>query len=119
MCAGHAADTPRPIPATRPRQETPAPPTVLMFRDGHQAEIHKYADVGQTLWIFSEERARKVPLADLDLGATRNANDARRGACGAGHYPLAHIPTVPPIRAGSWTKHLSGLGIVRCRPSYF
>ena len=29
------------------------------------------------LWIFSEERARKVPLADLDLDATRNANEAR------------------------------------------
>lgn len=70
-------DTPQPIPATRPRPEPPAPPTVLIFRDGHQAEIHNYAVVGQTLWIFSEERARKVPLADLDLDATRQANEAR------------------------------------------
>jgi hypothetical protein len=70
-------DTPRPIPTTRPRQETPAPPTVLIYRDGHQAEVHNYAVVGQTLWIFSEVRARKVPLADLDLDATRNANEER------------------------------------------
>ncbi|MFI5086783.1 MAG: hypothetical protein ACHP7I_00155 [Terriglobales bacterium] len=70
-------DMPRPIPATRPRPEPPAPPTVLIFRDGHQAEIHNYAVVGQVLWIFSEERARKVPLADLDLDATRQANEAR------------------------------------------
>jgi len=70
-------DTPRPIPATRPRQEPSAPPTVLIFRDGHQAEVHNYAVVGQVLWIFSEERARKVPLADLDLDATRQANEAR------------------------------------------
>lgn len=70
-------DTPRPIPATRPRQEPPAPPTVLIFRDGHPAEVHNYAVVGQVLWIFSEERARKVPLADLDLDATRNANEER------------------------------------------
>jgi hypothetical protein len=70
-------DTPRPTPATRPRPETPAPPTVLIFRDGRQAEIHNYAVVGQVLWIFSEERARKVPLADLDLDATRKANEER------------------------------------------
>ena len=70
-------DTPRPIPATRPRQETPAPPTVLIFRDGHQAEVHNYAVVGQVLWIFSEERAHKVALADLDLDATRKANEER------------------------------------------
>jgi hypothetical protein len=70
-------DTPRPIPATRPRPEPPAPPTVLIFRDGHQSEVHNYAVTGQTLWIFSEERARKVPLADLDLDATRTANEER------------------------------------------
>jgi hypothetical protein len=70
-------DTPRPIPATRPRPEPPAPPTVLIFRDGHQTDIHNYAVVGQTLWIFSEERARKVLLADLDLDATRKSNEAR------------------------------------------
>jgi hypothetical protein len=71
------SDTPRPTPATRPRPEPPAPSTVLIFRDGHQAEVHNYAVAGQTLWIFSEERARKVPLADLDLDATRNANEER------------------------------------------
>jgi hypothetical protein len=71
------ADAPRPVPVTRPRQEPPAPATVLIYRDGHQADIHNYAVVGQTLWIFSEERAHKVALADLDLDATRQANEAR------------------------------------------
>jgi hypothetical protein len=71
------ADTSRPIPAARPRPEPPAPATVLIYRDGHQAEVHNYAVVGQTLWIFSEERARKVALADLDLDASRSANEAR------------------------------------------
>lgn len=71
------ADTPRPVPATRPRPEPTAPATVLIFRDGRQAEIHNYAVVGQVLWIFSEERARKVPLADLDLDASRKANEER------------------------------------------
>jgi len=71
------AETPRPVPATRPQPEPPAPPTVLIFRDGHQTEVRNYAVVGQVLWIFSEERARKVPLSDLDLDASRKANEER------------------------------------------
>jgi len=61
--------------AAAPEPEQPA--TVLIYRDGHQAEVRNYAIVGQTLWIFSEERAQKVPLAQLDLDATRKINDAR------------------------------------------
>jgi hypothetical protein len=71
------AATPRAIPAAPRRQEAPAPLTVLVFRDGHKTEVHNYAVTGQTLWIFSEERARKVPLAELDLDATRAANEER------------------------------------------
>ena len=68
---------PRSSQAAKP--EPPVPPTVLVFRDGHKAEVHNYAITGQTLWIFSEARARKVPLADLDLDATRQANEQRGG----------------------------------------
>jgi hypothetical protein len=71
------SDTPRAISAAPRRQEPPAPPTVLIFRDGRKTEVHNYAVTGQTLWIFSEERARKVPLADLDIEATRAANEER------------------------------------------
>jgi hypothetical protein len=66
---------PQPIPHSR--QEAPAPSTVLVFRDGHKTEVRNYAVAGQTLWIFSEERARKVPLADLDIDATRQTNEDR------------------------------------------
>jgi hypothetical protein len=66
---------PRPIPSSR--QEAPVPPTVLVFRDSHKLEVSNYAVAGQTLWIFSQERARKVPLADLDLNATRQVNEER------------------------------------------
>jgi hypothetical protein len=59
------------------KPEPPAPPTVLIFRDGRKIETKNYALAGQTLWIFSEERARKLPLADLDLDATRQANEER------------------------------------------
>ena len=69
--------------APQPQSVAPAQPerqltsTVLVYRDGRRAEVHNYAIVGQTLWIFSEQRSQKVPLEQLDLEATRKANDER------------------------------------------
>jgi hypothetical protein len=52
-------------------------PTVLIFRDKHTQEVQNYAIVGGTLWIFSEQRATKLPLSWLDIEATTKANDDR------------------------------------------
>jgi len=52
-------------------------PTLLVFRDNHTQEVQNYAIVGGTLWIFSEQRATKLPLSWLDLEATTKANDDR------------------------------------------
>jgi hypothetical protein len=71
------------IAAAQPAAPVAAPPerelplTVLVYRDGHRSEVRSYGIVGQTLWIFSEERAEKIPLAQLDLDATRKVNDER------------------------------------------
>lgn len=77
---------PRPTPAA-PRSSQPSvndppatpmiPTTVLVFRDQHKEEIHNYAIVGQTLWNFASQRTEKVPLAQLDISATVQANDER------------------------------------------
>jgi len=53
------------------------PATVLVFTDGHRTSIQNYAVVGQTLWILSDARATKVPLAELDLNQTIKVNEAR------------------------------------------
>jgi hypothetical protein len=53
------------------------PPTVLVFKDGHQSDVLNYAIVGNTLFDLSAGRTRKILLADLDLPATRKANDDR------------------------------------------
>jgi TolA-binding protein len=57
--------------------ENDAPMTVLVFQDGHRTEARNYAIVGQTLWIYTEQDSKKVPLADLDVNATKNANSDR------------------------------------------
>jgi len=51
--------------------------TELVFRDKHTEEVQNYAIVGQTLWILSAQRARKIALTELDIPATKKANDDR------------------------------------------
>ena len=66
--------------ATPPQPESRvevSSPTVLVFRDKHTQEVQNYAIVGGTLWIFSEQRATKLPLSWLDIEATSKANDDR------------------------------------------
>lgn len=82
------APSPRRSPYVQPRQATaPAaepspgspimPETVLVFRDHHQQEVENYAIVGQTLWTFAPQHNQRIPLSDLDLTATAQANDDR------------------------------------------
>ena len=71
---------PKPQPAAvvaPPEPVVPQPSTLLVFRDGHQAELQNYAIVGDTLFDLTDNRSHKIQLADLDLPATRKANDAR------------------------------------------
>jgi len=67
--------------ATRPRAPSSSTgesrPAVLVFRDRHTEEVQNYGIVGQTLWVFNEQRARKIPLASLDLVATTKVNEDR------------------------------------------
>lgn len=60
-----------------PQPEPAAPMTVLVFKDGHQVEIRNYAIMGKNLVWFSGELSKKVPIADLDLPATRKVNEGR------------------------------------------
>src|SRR5438270_2372266 len=54
----------------------PAAATIFVFNDGHRISAKSYAIAGQTLWIFSEQSARKYPLTELDARATEQANAA-------------------------------------------
>ncbi len=71
-----AASEPVP-PAETEEPVTEQPSTVLVFKDGHHSDVVNYAIVGDTLFDFADGRAKKIQLADLDLPATRKANDDR------------------------------------------
>jgi hypothetical protein len=51
------------------------PATVFIFKDGHKLQTRNFAILGQTLFDFTDKPLRKIKLAELDLDATRKAND--------------------------------------------
>ena len=53
------------------------PKTALVFRDQHVEEVRNYAISGGMVWVFREQAAKKIPLAQLDIPATVKMNDDR------------------------------------------
>ncbi len=73
------AQGPAPSPESRPQGKMTEihANTVLIYRDGHAEEVENYAIVGKTIWVFNESRAKKIPLSELDLSATKRDNEDR------------------------------------------
>lgn len=69
-----AAAPPPPVPVRTAKAEEPPTPTTLVFRDGRRSQVENYAIVGSTLWVFNDQRRKKIPIAELDLKATQQAN---------------------------------------------
>jgi hypothetical protein len=69
------AATPQDDPVAGADHPDNSPATVFIFKDGHKIETQNYAIQGQTLFDFSNNHLTKVKLAELDLDATRKAND--------------------------------------------
>ena len=63
-------------PQSKPQDNLPN--TVIVLRDGRQLSVRNYAIIGPTVWVLNERTAKKIPLTDLDLSATEEAN-ARNG----------------------------------------
>jgi TolA-binding protein len=64
-------------PSIAPDVDERVTKTLLVFKDGHKVEATNYAIVGQSLWIYTENDSKRVPLSDLDVTATKNANSDR------------------------------------------
>src|SRR5262249_21775349 len=60
------------------------PPTVLVFRDGHNEEVERYMIQGNVIFIGANywstgSWTKKVPIAALDIPATVKLNEERGG----------------------------------------
>ena len=71
-----AASPPQPSPGRQSTSDN-LPSRILVFRNGHREEIQNYVLVGDTLWILTEQRARKIPVPELDIETTTKANVER------------------------------------------
>ena len=61
------------------------PPTVLVFRDGHQEEVERYVIQGTDLYTSADywnsgTWTRRIPIAELDVPASVKLNAARGGS---------------------------------------
>jgi len=70
------------VASVRTKAPSELPPAVLVFRDGHQEEVAKYTIVGTTISIKTDywstgSWTRKIPVAELNLAATLQANQER------------------------------------------
>jgi outer membrane murein-binding lipoprotein Lpp len=73
----NASDSTPARPPVAVESDEATPTTVLVFHDGRRVEARNYAIVGQSLWIYTADDSKKVPLADLDVAATKTANSDR------------------------------------------
>ena len=63
------------LPGVEPRTQQAFPVTVFIYRDGHEMEVRDYAIFGEALWVFNGQTARKFPLADFNIAASRQVNE--------------------------------------------
>jgi hypothetical protein len=70
-----ATALPQPQPSQQQAQTVLPLATTLIFQDGKTELIQNYAIVGKTLWVFNERRARKIPVSELNIPATRKVNE--------------------------------------------
>ena len=71
-------------PAFRARRPSSAggnppaePSTILVLRDGKKVETDNYAVMGATFWNFSAHPVQRIPIAQIDVSASRQANELR------------------------------------------
>lgn len=63
-------------PASEAPQTPAAPPIVLVLRDGQQVKTDNYAVMNNTLWDFSKQPARRIPISSINVSASEKASEA-------------------------------------------
>jgi hypothetical protein len=75
-----AARPPYNAPPPAAEDETPsAAPLTLILHDGKTVQMKNYAVMGQNIWDFSTQPAKRIALASVDLCASKTATEANGG----------------------------------------
>jgi hypothetical protein len=76
--------------AAPPRPPSPGAPLILILQNGQQLKLQSYGLMNQTLWDFSAQPARSIPLSDINVTASQRATEAV-----GGEFPSLNA-SVPP-----------------------
>ncbi len=55
---------------------TPVMPITVVLRNGQTLQVQNYAVMDQTLWDFSKQPVRKIPVSNIDITASSQATAA-------------------------------------------
>jgi len=67
------------VAAPAPRETAEAasqPPIAVVLKDGQQLSVQSYAVMNGFLWDFSKQPVRKIPVSNIDVGASVKASEA-------------------------------------------
>jgi hypothetical protein len=62
--------------AAPPRPSSPGAPLILILQNGQQLKLQSYGVMNQTLWDFSAQPARSIPISDINVTASQRATEA-------------------------------------------
>jgi hypothetical protein len=54
----------------------PVIPITLVLKDGRRLQVQNYAVMDQTFWDFTSQPVKKIPLANIDIAASRQMSVA-------------------------------------------
>jgi len=62
-----------------PQDAPPVAPITVVLRNGGQLQVANYAVMDRVFWDFSQQPARRIPVADIDVAASTKATEAAGG----------------------------------------
>jgi hypothetical protein len=76
--------------AVAPGSPSPGAPLILILQNGQRLKLQSYAVMNQTIWDFSAQPARSLPVSSIDMTTSQRATEAA-----GGEFPLLDA-SVPP-----------------------
>ncbi|HEY3456863.1 MAG TPA: hypothetical protein VGK64_19955 [Bryobacteraceae bacterium] len=72
----HQAPPAPPASVEAPQGAPPVIPITVVLRNGQQIKVSSYAVMNKVFWDFSQQPARRIPVANIDVAASKKATEA-------------------------------------------
>jgi len=59
-----------------PQDAPPVVPITVVLRNGQQLQVSSYAVMNKVFWDFSQQPARRIPVDNIDVAASKKATEA-------------------------------------------